>query len=169
MTDATTEGQDMTSQSRFGVRIDPGISLGHVVTMLPSLFLVIWFLSGKMSSVDSTQNDMKAAQTDIKQLRVDVTAQLAAASTAATAQYTAFKTEMVAQMTQQQVNIDRQFSATRDTINNIPSMAERVSQLEKTLDWRGKQQDQDHSATVENTTNINNYLRDRAGSQKIQR
>lgn len=154
------------SAARAPLGVEMKMNLGQIIV---TAVVIISASTIYMGKVDTNQSATQAAQTDIKQLRVDVTAQLSANRTDATAQYTAFKAEMIAQMTQQQVNIDRQFRETRDTINNIPSVTERVSQLERTAERLQKQQDQDHSASIENTTNMNNLLRQLGAAQKVTR
>lgn len=152
----------MTQSRLFGVRIDPGVSIGHLITALPSLALVIWFLSGKVTTFDNTQTEMKT-------FKAEITAQVSALKIDMTAQNVALRADMIAQTTQLQVNTDKQFNMTRASIDNLPSMTERVGQLEKRVDKAERQLETVQSSGIETTANMNNLLRQLGAAQKIPR
>lgn len=159
MTDETIEDQEMTSsQRRFGVRIDPGISIGHIIGAIPSLVLVIWFLSGKMSSVDNTQDQMKTFKIDLS------------------SDWAAFKKDVGQRLDGIQALQNDQFKILRSDIANIPEFQatlklvnQRLDRDEVRADVMSAHLDDVAGKGVQNSADIVGILRTVGAAQKIQR
>lgn len=111
-----------------------------------------------MGRVDTNQSDTKTIKTDMASLKVELTAQSAA-----------LKVELMQQMTQMQINNDKQFAMTRASIDNIPSMNERVTQLERWRDKTDRVVEETRKEGIETTTNMNNLLRQLGAAQRVPR
>jgi len=167
----TDDEADVAMPSRAILRYDAGLNLGHVltiVTIIGSVGVASGFISARTESNQKQMDQLRSdVTTKIDTIKSEMTSQIVALETGMTKQVVALRSDNATQMAQFQVNTEKQFTLTRNSIDNIPSMAERVSQLEKRAERVERLQDQDHAASIENTTNMNNLLRQLGAAQRI--
>lgn len=163
---------------RMPFRFDPGISLGHVLSALPTIVLAVWILSGNAKQTDANQKQLDQYHTEAialseankkqqDQSRAEVTSQINNVKSDLLLKIADMRTEQANQIAQIQLNTNKQFDNLALIIANLPGMNVRVDQLEKRVDNVQRQQEQDHSAVIENTANINNIGRQVNILQKI--
>lgn len=136
-------------------RVGPDVNMGQIITWV---IIVIATSTIYMGKVDTAQSDTKTLKTDLAALEIKLTANIAAT-----------KIELVQQVTQLQLNNDKQFTLTRASIDNIPSMNERVSQLDKRADKMERVLEETRASGIETTANMNNLLRQMGAAQRIPR
>jgi hypothetical protein len=140
-------------------RFDPGFSVGHLLTALPTMVALVWLAAGYAGKTDQNQKQMD-------QIRVDMVALMTALKSDMTAQVVGLRSDVAAQMAQLQVNNDKQFTIVRSDIANIPGMKERVDQLDKRVDQLDSRLDAQsrrlegiQTMGVQNSADIANFLR----------
>lgn len=158
----------MSGSSRMPFRFDPGLSLGHLLTALPTMVAVIWLAAGYAGKTDLNQQQMS-------QLRSDMTAQITGLKADMTQQVTGLRSDVSAQMASLQINNDKQFGIVRSDIANIPGMKERVDQLDKRvdqgdgrLDAQSRRLESIQTMGIQNSSDIANILRMLASLPKPQ-
>lgn len=148
--------EDDPAMRRMPFRFDPGISFGHIIAAIPSLVLVVWFLSGKITTVDNTQIEIKTFKTDI------------------ISDMTSFKVEMGRRMDQIQVIQNDQFKILRSDIANIPEFQanlkvvnQRLDRGEVRADVTNSRLDEIAGTAVQNKADIVGILRSLGAAQRI--
>lgn len=132
--------------------------LGIVLTAAQSAIILVFFLSGKITTVDNLGSDTRTLKADVAALEVKMTAQSVAT-----------KVEVVQRMDQMQLSNEKQFSMIRSDTGGIPSAIERVNQLERRVDRDERTLEAVQAMTIETAATLKSALQKSAGEQRISR
>lgn len=142
--------------SRLPFRFDPGVNLGHIITAVPSVILVVWFLSGKITTVDNTQSEMKTLKSEFG------------------ADMASFKLDVGRQFDAVRLQQNDQFKILRSDIANIPEFQatlklvnQRLDRDEVRADVMSARLDDVAGKGVQNSADIVGILRTAGAAQKI--
>jgi len=105
------------------IRFDRSISLGQVVTSVSTAIIMLWVVFGQVAKIGINEGAVKTTEDTIKTLRVDLTAQVSA-----------MKLEMTAQLAGVQTIQAEQFRALRADIANLPRLNVTIEQQDRRLE-----------------------------------
>lgn len=121
------EGDLMSDSRKPHFRLDPGISLGHIISAAPTLVLAIWLLSGWATKTDSTASSMKEYQEG-------TTKQIANMRDSFSLDFKSFRSDVSVQINELKVNNEKQSSIIRADIAALPTIQAVLGEVTRRLD-----------------------------------